>query len=460
LGVCQIDLWPLAWVALAPLSLAGHGATLRVGAAAGFASGLVAGAALYGLSPYGGVLYGVLVVYCGVHMAGFGLGIAWLSPRVPGWARILLPALLWTGFEYLRRYGTVSFPITLAGTHAHLPWLCQHARWTGVHGVSFLIALPAGLVLQASVTRRLPRAASALIASLLVLRGIASVVTPSYIGEPLRVVAVQPAFPNWVYRVAPVSAAHRERIWTGLMALTRKAAAGGPGLIVWPETAVYTPLLEDPPRLAELRALVRESGVPVLVGTPRRTSDGRRFNSVLAFSPGRDEPAIQDKLRPAGYAEWDITPGDARRLLDTTAGRIGVLVCLESVYPQDAAELADLGADLIAVVTDDSGFQRSPIPEFHARRSAFRAIETRRWVVHLSQAGPSYVFDPLGRRVASLGLHERGLLTADVRRTPELRTGYQLAGDAFSWAVWALIASLLVVAWRRERRRATRNSTA
>ena len=462
LGACQIDLWPLAWVALVPLSLAAHGAGPRVGALVGLAAGLVAGSALYGLSPYGGVLYGVLVVYCGVHMAGFGLGVAWLSPRVAGWARVLLPALLWTGFEYLRRYGAISFPITLAGTHAHLPWLCRAASWGGVHAVSFLIALPSGLALQAWASRRLPRtAAAAVVAALLLAVAWGLAPSPAPTGPSLRVAGVQSAYPNWVYRVSPVSAAHRDLLWEGLTRRTREALAEAPDLVVWPETAVHWPLLGDRPRLSELEALVRETGATLLLGTPRDAPDGRRFNSVVALSPGRSEPAVQDKLRPAGYAEWHVSPGERRGLLDTAVGRIGVLVCLESVYPQDARELADQGAELIVVVTDDSGFALSPIPEFHARRSAFRALETGRFVVHLSQAGPSYVFDPRGRRVASLGLFEPGLLRAEVRRTPaEVRTGYQLAGDAFSWSVWALLVGLCAAAALRARRRANANSAA
>jgi len=180
---------------------------------------------------------------------------------------------------------------------------------------------------------------------------------------------------------------------------------------------------------------------------------------VAAFVPGRKDLPVQDKVRLAGFAESHMTAGTRHEPLPTSVGPVGVLVCLESVYPQDARQLVARGAELLVVTTDDAGFRRSPIAEFHARRSAFRAIETGRWVVHLSQAGPSYVFDPRGRRVASRSLFERGLLEATVRRTTGT-TPYQALGDAFSWAVWLVVAGLALAARLRDRRRASRNSVA
>ena len=444
LGVCQIDLSPLAWVALAPLAVAAHGRRPLSGAGLGMVAGLVAGAALYGLFPYGWLLYGVLVVYCGVHMAGFGLGVAWLSGRVPAWARVCLPALLWTGFEYLRRFGVVSFPISLAGSQSSLLPLTQLARWTGAHGVSFLVALPAGLALSAFAGRRFPiRAAVAQAAVLGLVAGVGAwwLGRPLPAGRSVAVAGVQTGLPGWVYRISPASAEHRALMLDSLTSLTERGMAAGAELVVWPETAFYDPVLRNKALRRQIEELARRGPATILVGTPREDPSGDRFNSVLAFLPGGGEPAVQDKLRPAGYAEWHITPGRVRRPLDTPSGQLGVLICLESVYAQDVAELVDLGAELIVVTTDDSGFRRSPIAEFHARRSSLRAIETGRTVVHLSQAGPSYVFDARGRALARLGLFERGLLQAPGALSSE-RTAYQRLGDAFCWGVWVLLAGL------------------
>ena len=149
-----------------------------------------------------------------------------------------------------------------------------------------------------------------------------------------------------------------------------------------------------------------------------------------------------------------MTAGQDLAPLETAAGRIGVLICLESVYPQDAAVLVDRGAELLVVTTDDAGFERSPLAEFHARRSALRAVETGRYVVHVSQAGPSYVFDPHGAVVASRPLFQKGLLRATVRRLHD-RTLYQQTGDVLPVVVWMALMGLAGLGLRRSRRRAT-----
>jgi apolipoprotein N-acyltransferase len=136
---------------------------------------------------------------------------------------------------------------------------------------------------------------------------------------------------------------------------------------------------------------------------------------------------------------------------------LGIMICLESVYPQDAAEFVDAGADLLITSTDDSGFQRSPIAEFHVRRAAIRSIETGRWGAHVSQAGPSAMTDPHGRTVARLGFWEQGLIVGNLR-LGGLSTPYQTAGDVFSWVLLAVIAALVRSSAGSANRRAPQNN--
>jgi apolipoprotein N-acyltransferase len=449
-----MELTALAWVALAPLAIACRRQRPRVGAFLGFLAGLGAGSALYGVLPYGKLLYGVLVIYCAVNMAGFGAGISLLSGRVPRWAEVCLPALLWTGFEYLRRFGTISMPIMISGTQTDLLALAQVCRWVGAHGLSFLVCLPAGVIAQGWALRRVPLRSAIVVASVLATLtalGVGHLSAPSAEGREVRVAGVQSSIPSWVYRVAPASKAHRELIWETLTSMTKQAVAAGDELIVWPETATHEPLPSRPDLVAQVEGLVGAAGATVLAGTVREDSLGRRYNVVAAIAKGR-ALGIYDKVRPAGYAEWHVTAGEPRGPLETAHGRLGILVCLESVYPEDARRHVAGGAEALIVTTDDAGFLRSPMAEFHVRRAALRAIETGRWVVHLSQAGPSALFDPRGRSVASTGLFEQDLLRGTLRLLSG-ETLYQRTGDVLPWVVWAMIASLLASSLRARRYR-------
>ena len=464
LGACQIDWAPVAWLALAPLAWACARADRPAATRLGFASGAVAGAALYGLIPYGKLLYGVIVVYCGLNMAFFGWATALIAPRASTALRVALPALLWTGLEYLRRYGPISFPIMLGPTQTDLLPLWQVAAWAGGHGLSFLIALPAGLVLvRRSEWMRLSTAAMATLGVAGVLGtswwlGAARMAADAPPGEAVPVAGVQSALENWAFRVAPVSTRHRAHNQGIFLDLTRRALRGGAKLVVWPETVVQEPLFSQGGLTRTLQELSDRFEAAVLVGAVREGSRGELYNSAVVFRP-REDPIWQDKIRLAGYSEARLTPGTTRKALITAAGRLGVMICLESVYPQDARALVADGADLLITTTDDAGFRWSPVAEFHVRRAALRSIETGRWQLHLSQAGPSSITDPLGRTVARSDFWERGLITGEVRRTA-MTTPYQIAGDTFSWTVWALIVWAAWGARGRSgpRRRATQKS--
>src|SRR4030095_4653542 len=80
--------------------------------------------------------------------------------------------------------------------------------------------------------------------------------------------------------------------------------------------------------------------------------------------------------------------------------------------------------------------------------AAFRAVETRRYLVRAATTGVSGVFDPYGRVVASLPYGEAGVLLArvDDRTTT---TPYARLGDAF--ALGCVVVAAASLFWRRDR---------
>ncbi|MBM4321203.1 MAG: hypothetical protein FJ125_14945, partial [Deltaproteobacteria bacterium] len=438
LAVCQVNLQPLAWVALAPLTLAVVGRSGRSGAVLGFLAGLLAGSALYGMISYGLLIYGMLVVYCGVHMALFGAVVARIWGKSHPLVDLLLPALAWTAFEVLRRVGTISFPINLAGTQVDLLPLVQIASWAGSHAVSFLVALPSGLLVRWSLAGSLPRRQAAAVVILLAAATAYGGWRLHFTALPLagvRVAGVQSAFQNWVYYLEPISDEHRQLVHRTLFALTEEAGRNGARLVLWPETALHERVLDVPALVLQLRELVHRHGFSIVTGAFRENELGLEHNSAVLFTPdGRT--AAYDKRRLAGLAEWRITPGSSNHPLPTSVGPVGVMICLESIYPQDARQLTLAGAELLATTTNDAGFLFSPVAGFHGQRAILTAIESGRYLVHLSQAGPSAILDPLGRPVARLPLFQSGLVEGNVALRKELSL-YHRCGDWFAVCVFA-----------------------
>jgi apolipoprotein N-acyltransferase len=76
--------------------------------------------------------------------------------------------------------------------------------------------------------------------------------------------------------------------------------------------------------------------------------------------------------------------------------------------------------------------------------AAFRAVETRRYLVRAATTGISGVVDPFGRIVDSLDVGVRGALVTRVSGLSEL-TPYVTMGDAFAVAC-AVVAAMALLA--------------
>jgi predicted amidohydrolase len=98
-------------------------------------------------------------------------------------------------------------------------------------------------------------------------------------------------------------------------------------------------------------AAVRGDAV-VIGGFCERGDDGRIYNSA-AVVDGTGVIGVYRKVHLWDREKLSFTAGsDPPRVFDTTAGRIGVLVCYDLEFPEMSRTLALAGAELIAVPTN------------------------------------------------------------------------------------------------------------
>ena len=76
---------------------------------------------------------------------------------------------------------------------------------------------------------------------------------------------------------------------------------------------------------------------------------------------------------------------------------VGTAICYESVYGEHCAGYVRAGAQMLAVITNDSWWGNTPGYKQHFNYSRLRAIETRRWVARCGNSGISGIIDPSGR---------------------------------------------------------------
>jgi apolipoprotein N-acyltransferase len=471
----------VAWVALAPLLVALHGARVREGLRLGFVAGAISAfGTLYwtslvvtqygGLSgPVGLMIMILLGLAFAVFPALFGASVASWSAAL-GPPALLLAPVAWTATEILRAHTFFEFPWCLLGYSQHAyPPLIQVASVTAVYGVSFLVALASSLLAYAAIETRAAFRRAALAAWPLLIAGTWglgawAMSRPLPETGTIKVGLVQGGIlqeDKWV----------PENAWQNIgrhLALTEEAAARGARLVVWPESSVPF-LFDENPTLAEaLRATVKRRGIYLLFGNDDRdpdhvyvgakllTPDGEltyRYHKIQLVPFGEYVP-LQPLLTFGGRVAAkvvqqvsDFTPGGDAAIAEADGHRMGGFICYESIFPHLVRQFTAQGAELLVNMTNDAWYGRTSAPYQHLAMTVFRAVENHRYLVRAANTGITAVVDPRGRVVARTALFDRTVLVHDAGLLSE-RTFYSRYGDVFAWSCLAAALGTTVAARR------------
>ena len=103
-------------------------------------------------------------------------------------------------------------------------------------------------------------------------------------------------------------------------------------------------------------ALSRELGVVIVTSIFERRTTGLYHNTSVVFDSDGSRAGIYRKMHipddPAYYEKFYFTPGDLGfKPIDTSLGRLGVLVCWDQWYPEAARLMALAGAELLIYPT-------------------------------------------------------------------------------------------------------------
>jgi apolipoprotein N-acyltransferase len=124
----------------------------------------------------------------------------------------------------------------------------------------------------------------------------------------------------------------------------------------------------------------------------------------------------------------DLTPGTNSALIETGFGKIGGLVCFDSIYETLALSSVRDGAQLIGLITNDSWYRDSAAVYQHNKHAQLRAVENGRYVARAANTGISSIIKPTGEIVSSLAPLKGGYVTGEVYFYNNL-TLYTVIGD-------------------------------
>ncbi|HTQ02639.1 MAG TPA: apolipoprotein N-acyltransferase [Polyangiaceae bacterium] len=481
-----VDLWPLSFVALAPLIVALEGQTPRraawLGWLAGFTMTMIGFYWLLDmLETFSGFGVPLCLVFtailCG-YQAGRIAFLGWLHARISarGYPGGLAFAL---GFAASEQAFPLLFPWSYAATVHQVPALTQLAEIGG----PILVALPlvaANLAVAELALARLTR--RAIHVRRVALLAAAPVAAALYGAVRIPMVdAATAAAPKG--RVGLVQAnmslfGKRHNKGEGLrrhVDLTRELTSQGKlDLVVWSETSVMSAMDEEDLSAAVPNGFAATLGVPSLFGAViiKRVDDARRYvlyNSALLSDVHGKVLGRFDKQRLVMFSEsmpfgetfpilyeWSpnsgkFVPGSRFDPLTFGDHQVATIICYEDIIPGFVNRIVNNGdPDLIANLTNDAWFGDTTEPWIHLALATMRAIEHRRYFVRSTNSGVSAIIDPVGRVVAHTNTFEEQALAGEVAWL-HAHTVYEVLGDVPWWLVTAVALGLAFARPRRKK---------
>ena len=402
-----------------------------------------------------------------------------------GPARVLVLAIGWTLFEWLRGWVLTGFPWNLVGTcWAFSDAMNQFAALVGVWGLSLVTvtvaALPALLVDWSgrrsagdATIRRTPSAVVCIASGLALLLAIwvggsirlsgTSVLTVP--GVRLRLVQAN---------VVPTDKGSANR---GAEVLDRhlRLTTATPGYdkithVIWSETAEPFPLERFPDARAAVAAAAPEGGLLITGVLRTDPPDGEWkeiWNSMAVLDRSGHLVGSYDKFHLVPFGEYvplhrflpfisKFTPGIA----DLSAGPgprtlrlpglppVGPLICYEAIFPGQVVDRSDRPQWLLNI-TNDGWYGISAGPYQHFVSARLRAVEEGLPVVRAANTGISGVVDPYGRVLEQTQLGEEKVLDVELPKPLQELTLYARWGDAATAVLLAIAAFVALAVWRR-----------
>lgn len=204
--------------------------------------------------------------------------------------------------------------------------------------------------------------------------------------------------------------------------------------------------------------LARELGVVLVTSLFERRAAGLYHNTSVVFDADGSEAGRYRKMHipddPAYYEKFYFTPGDLGfKPIDTSVGRLGVLVCWDQWYPEAARLMALQGADMLIYPTaigwestdtdDEKARQREAwitVQRGHAVANGLPVVTVNRTGYEADPSGAtggiqfwgsSFVAGPQGEllHLSPSDAEDEAIINIDMRRSEHVRRWWPFLRD-------------------------------
>ncbi len=491
----DFDWWFLAWFALIPLFCAIQREKESV--IKSFVLGWIFGICFFfgtcwwlTFAPitYGGVpsviayilLFGVTLIV-GLFPAIFGAIFSLLLKRFGTYAIFAAP-FLWTATEFLRFNLTGNNWNAIGYSQAFRLGTMQLASIGSVYLVSFLIIFfNTYLTLKLTILSRSIKPIRKdwiILATTIFLMAVLWEIPELFESKKIinsvegNIIAVQPNVPMSGLQYGEWEKLRQRHVELAEDALSKAQSTIGESqstIIIFPESPMNFMYEDDREFQTFIRGFAVKNNAFVLFNSAQPNLKSTNFyNSAVMINPNGEKIGQYDKIHLVPFGEYVPMPeplaqfvptmvgnfeiGDKSNLLSFGNVKGGVMICFESHFASLSRQYVRDGADVLIEMTNDGYLGETPILRQHLANAIFRAVETNRPVLRVTNVGITAYINERGEVLDASKPYTEDTRVWTVSKSDGSQTFYVKYGDWFAWLCSILSLGLLSISFLKRRK--------
>ncbi len=353
---------------------------------------------------------------------------------------VILFATSWVFFEYLRGMIFTGFPWNLVGyTTYDIPYFPQIASILGIYGVSFIFLLIIGFIWTRSIKSIIYSISLFCLCYTFGYLHINNILGNHHeidLKNDYEIIMIQPSIPqeqkmnrNYLFqntnKCIELSQISNFNIKTKY-------------IIVWPEDSINC-FIEEAHEFRQYIAknvCQNNDNIFIISGADRREKNNI-YNSLFIFDKNGNILDFYDKKHLLPFGEFipdflsktplkkltegsiNFSKGTKNRRIninDIKDIKIDVIICFESVFPEEIVENPKDKPDCIINITNDAWFKKSDEPIQHLKTVCFRAIEYGLPIFRCTNNGISSYINHFGQIIKKLDTNVVDSITINTKQ--------------------------------------------
>lgn len=414
----------------------------------------------------------------GLFPALFASLFSLILKRFGTWG-ILSAPFLWTAIEFLRFWTTGNNWNAIAYSQFENRGLLSWASFGGIYLTGFLVTTISilGFLTFTNLIKNEIKNAKVLDLKLffpllfLVLFVFSYGYLTNHYSSGVRgntqIVAIQPNVPmssikyqEWIsLRERHVQLAERE--------LQKIKDNPQPKIVIFPESPMNFGWTEDREFQEYLQDFTQKNNVQVLFNAAEPSGKRTYYNSAVLVNENGRKIAQYDKIHLVPFGEYVPFPEPLASLMPTMVGNFeigkeydivplgdvnsGIMICFESHFPTLSRQFVLNGADVLVEMTNDGYLGPTPILRQHLANAVFRAVETNRPVLRVTNVGITGYINERGEVIEPSQSYTEDSRTWSISKSDGSQTFYVKYGDWFAWLCSLVSLGILFLGfWKKK----------